>query len=566
MMMIRWRKHLPSCSVACDVSQQSSASFESPAVVPAYAGSTPACAGSIRRGLAEHSWLGIWLALFAIPLALRAPAPPDELRYLAVAWEMWSRGDFLVPYLNGVPYDHKGPLLFWLMHAGWMVFGVNDWWPRTLPSLLALSAIFLTRRLMSELWPERRAARTALPWLLLGSVGWTTYMQVILVDMLLVNSALIAWLGFAQARRGARSGWLLVAAGILLGLLTKGPVILLHVAGAGLCAPWWSPDRPFPAKRWYASFFASAFAAIAVALGWAAVAIAHAGTAYGAGILLHQTAGRVVNSFAHARPWWFYAFALPALLLPWAVWPAAWTAVRHGFRSSLHDWRLRFVVSIVIPALFAFSLISGKQPHYVLPLVPLFVAMLAVGGASLRGSAYSTLVPFLLGALGSLALAFAPRLTDALSVSWSPAWGMAAALALLALARRGAWLADVKRLALFAPITMLAFEAAFFTANRAIYDPSAAAAFIHEALERGYPVVYVGGDYSGEFHFPARLTEPLDMIEPHDDAVAAWQRAHPDGYVVRVAQAQSDSAAYQQRLRGAWLIIENSATALHTND
>ena len=46
------------------------------------------------------------LLLAALQLWLRPLLPVDETRYLSVAWEMWSRGDFLVPYLNGEPYSH----------------------------------------------------------------------------------------------------------------------------------------------------------------------------------------------------------------------------------------------------------------------------------------------------------------------------------------------------------------------------------------------------------------------------------------------------------------------------
>ncbi|VAW74626.1 Polymyxin resistance protein ArnT, undecaprenyl phosphate-alpha-L-Ara4N transferase; Melittin resistance protein PqaB, partial [hydrothermal vent metagenome] len=61
-------------------------------------------------------WLELLVAvaaLAAIQLWLRPLLPVDETRYLSVAWEMWSRGDFLVPYLNGEAYSHKPPLLFW---------------------------------------------------------------------------------------------------------------------------------------------------------------------------------------------------------------------------------------------------------------------------------------------------------------------------------------------------------------------------------------------------------------------------------------------------------------------
>ena len=56
----------------------------------------------------------LWLLLIAVNLAIRPLMPIDETRYVSVAWEMWTRGDFLVPYLNGEAYSHKPPLLFWM--------------------------------------------------------------------------------------------------------------------------------------------------------------------------------------------------------------------------------------------------------------------------------------------------------------------------------------------------------------------------------------------------------------------------------------------------------------------
>src|SRR6218665_1598985 len=72
-----------------------------------------------QRGIAMKS--GHWWALATtgtlglglLALCVRGPLPVDETRYLAVAWEMWDRGSFLLPLLNGEPYAHKPPLLFW---------------------------------------------------------------------------------------------------------------------------------------------------------------------------------------------------------------------------------------------------------------------------------------------------------------------------------------------------------------------------------------------------------------------------------------------------------------------
>ena len=79
--------------------------------------------------------LTLWLLLVPAALFFRPPMPVDETRYLAVAWEMWSQGDFVLPTLNGEAYSHKPPLLFWIIHAGWAAFGVNEWWPRLVAPL-----------------------------------------------------------------------------------------------------------------------------------------------------------------------------------------------------------------------------------------------------------------------------------------------------------------------------------------------------------------------------------------------------------------------------------------------
>ena len=77
-------------------------------------------------------------------LVSRPLLPVDETRYLSVAWEMWLRGDFIVPHKNFAVYVDKPPMLFWLMQAGWAVFGVNEWWPRLIPTLAALASLLLT--------------------------------------------------------------------------------------------------------------------------------------------------------------------------------------------------------------------------------------------------------------------------------------------------------------------------------------------------------------------------------------------------------------------------------------
>ncbi|NQU55596.1 MAG: glycosyltransferase family 39 protein, partial [Rhodospirillales bacterium] len=120
-------------------------------------------------------WTGLWLAIMASAVKFRPFLPVDETRYLAVAWEMWRDGNFLVPHLNGEPYSHKPPLLFWLMHAGWAVFGVNEWWPRLVAPLFGLASLFLTSSLARRLWPSRPAVALAAPLILFACLFWTLF-------------------------------------------------------------------------------------------------------------------------------------------------------------------------------------------------------------------------------------------------------------------------------------------------------------------------------------------------------------------------------------------------------
>ena len=181
------------------------------------------------------------LALVAATALLRPIIPVDETRYLGVAWEMWNRGDFLVPFQNGAPYSQKPPLLFWLIQAGWAVFGVNAWWPRLMPALFAAGCLLLIPRLARLLWPERSEVAAIAPLILASFCLWTVFATAIMFDMMLAFFVLLGYIGLAQAwRTGKSGGFALFAIGLAGGLFSKGPVALLHLLPVALLAPLWA--------------------------------------------------------------------------------------------------------------------------------------------------------------------------------------------------------------------------------------------------------------------------------------------------------------------------------------
>ena len=117
--------------------------------------------------------------------------PIDETRYMSVAWDMWLRQEYLVPHLNGLPYSHKPPLLFWLINLGWSLFGVNDWWPRVIPFLFSIGSIFLTKKIAEKLWPKNKNIGSIAALFLLANSVWAIFSSVVMFDMIL--TFLLAW-------------------------------------------------------------------------------------------------------------------------------------------------------------------------------------------------------------------------------------------------------------------------------------------------------------------------------------------------------------------------------------
>ena len=502
------------------------------------------------RAAGRHPrWLAwvVWLVLLGGVALLSRPALPlDETRYLSVAWEMWLRGDFLVPFKNGEAYSHKPPLLFWLIHAGWWLAGVNDWWPRLISPLLALAGAWMTGRLATRLWPDSPESARFAPLVMLSSLLWLVYGQALFFDVLIALCALLGLTALVEAAlTGRRRWWLLFGLGVGLGLLAKGPAILVHLLPAALLAPWWlrhGAERPsWP--RWYAGVGLGLLLGIGLALAWAIPAGIQGGEDYRNAIFWGQTAGRMVQSFAHRLPAWWYLAALPLLLFPWLLWPRALASLGKTLRQDGRDVGVRFALVWFLGGMAVFSAISGKQPHYLLPEFP--AAALLIGHALARHPVRAR--PWL-PALALIGLG--------LAVSWlalSPAAGraspgVAAVLpgwagvgflfaGLLALAPADTVADRVDRLAWACLGAVLWLLFALVRPLAPAYDvaPMAREVARHQAL--GHRVANEG-KYHAQYQFAGRLAQPL--VEHSGQELADWLNAGPDRVAIVYLGSRED--------------------------
>jgi len=488
--------------------------------------------------------------LAAVAMVIRPLTPIDETRYISVAWEMWLKSEYLVLFKNGEPYSHKPPLLFWLYNLGWFVTGVNEWWPRLVSPLFSFGSLLLMLSIGRRLWPGDDDALRNAAWILASSLLWMIFSTSGMFDVLLTFFALLGARGLliaAEGRAGQGFTWLAVAIGF--GVLAKGPVVLLHLLALALLAPWWRPGLAW--KRWFGGVLLAVLGGAAIALAWAIPAAIHGGDEYARMIFWGQTAGRVADSFAHKRPFWWYLPLAPVLFFPWLLWPGLWRRIAATRREG-PDSGLRFCLAWLLPVFVAFSFISGKQVHY---LVPLFPAFALFAGRLLADGRHGALwLPAAAAAAAGAAMVYfaLEGLSGKLDMWENPPWWPGAALLLAA--GLAFWLgrAEGRRLPALALLGAALYVSAlcFVSANLwQRYDVHPIAGEIRKLQDRGVPVAN-NGFYHAQFHFAGRLEKPIDeLLEPTE--IAPWFAAHPDGVlIIYVTPRAGDPSRFSQPYLG----------------
>ena len=345
--------------------------------------------------------LALWLLFTA---GLRPLLLPDEGRYAAVAREMLV-GDWLVPTLNGLPFFHKPPLMYWIDIAAMQLFGATAFAARFGPLVgawLTGSALFFALRR----WHGTRTATLALG-VLATCPFFFIAAQYANHDMLVAGLITIAVFAFVRALDEAphlSKGWLAAAwVACALALLAKG--LIGVVLPALVVGPWLLAQR-----RWRDGLRllhpTGLVAFFLVAAPWLiAMQLRYPG--FFDYFIVEQHFRRYAQSnFNNVHPFWFFIVVLPLLTLPWSGWLAA------GARRLLHA-RPRLVGLYawwVVAVLGFFSLPSSKLVGYVLPAIAPWCALIALAlgalGARPRAVRGTAVVAALIGVSTVLAIAW----------------------------------------------------------------------------------------------------------------------------------------------------------------
>ncbi|MCM2129626.1 ArnT family glycosyltransferase [Larsenimonas rhizosphaerae] len=412
----------------------------------------PAFRAHIPRVTPLHWWcLGlISLLVLGAGLGLRHPWSPDEPRYVLIAREMLSTGQWLIPHRAGELYPDKPPLYFWLVALAQLVTGS----PKAflLPSLLAGLG---TQALVADLARRLYGARIGLlaGMALLITTQFTLQAKSAQIDMTVTFFITLGVYGLLRhALLGpARRWWYTGFIAMGLGIMTKGVGFLpLLMLPAWALLHWRRPAGPWRPHPLKAKELAGGLGLLVLTLSlWVVPMVIYttwlhpdpALAAYRDNILFKQTGQRYADSWAHVQPaWYFIVDVLPWAWLPWTLtlpWvaPSLWRRIRRA------DARVWLPMSMLGLMLLFFSMSPGKRGVYMTPTAPLLILILAPLLPGLLRAAWPNRLCWwlamtggaVLGLVGLLGAAGLPSLTRlAAEEGLSPWawWGVTGALTL----------------------------------------------------------------------------------------------------------------------------------------
>lgn len=488
--------------------------------------------------------------------------PVDETRYMTVAWEMFSHHEWLLPTLNFEAYSHKPPLLFWLIMTAWSIFGVSQEAGMIIPFVIAFLVTLALIRMVRVMVPENLTLPLLTAALYLGSLPFVLYSQMIMFDMLL---GIFVVLGITAIWQFAKTGqWkhvFIFALCIGFGVLAKGPVILLHLLFPVVLAALWIPkeQRVMGWGKWSGAFILAVLIGAAIALSWAIPAAIKGGPEFSEKIFWGQTAGRMTNSFDHSHPVWWYLPFIFLFILPWAFHTATWQGLKDLRLAGLETrQKLRFLACWLIPVFVGFSLISGKQVHYLLPLLPGVILLFSLALDRMQSissprqaiaaiviCAILTLIPAALTLDGAASQKYfedhmhLQGSFDKFSVPL--ALGGAAVIAVIGFicARR-----SLQGQIIGITLAMMVFIGCFqIQAKRSFYmnyDLSPIGAVVQK-LPHDAPLAFVR-NYHGEWGFLARLDRPVKQIDI--GGIDTWFQDNPDGVAFIRTRRPEEFKAY----------------------
>ena len=404
----------------------------------------------------------------------------DEAFYAEASREMVASGDWITPYYNYETRFQKPVAYYWLTSATYLITGASEFGARLWAAFAGVGLVLVTAAAGRRWYDESTG-------LLAGAIvatnfGYFAIGRMALPDLpltfcitLSIWAALVSTL---EQERSPRKFVMLAAVGLGLGFLMKGPVgVIIPIL---VIVPVLMIERRSIALT-PIDIVLGFVVMLAIALPWYIVMWAVHGNAYLQSFFVGDNFERfATDRFNDPRPWWFYLPVVAGGLLPWTPLALTWLGPITQFvrgRRSIGTIDLRLLMWALFPLIF-YSLSVGKQPRYVLPVLPPLALLLASsiiertqqwrgfdGVRSMPRRALPIVVGSLLSGLFFITLAVLLYRAQPLLINVQPAYTTVAAglialggLSVIVMAVSGNWRSAPVMIALAAAITLPALQ------------------------------------------------------------------------------------------------------------
>ncbi|MCH2044205.1 MAG: glycosyltransferase family 39 protein [Saprospiraceae bacterium] len=300
----------------------------------------------------------------------------DEAAYAGFGQQMLATGDWLIPEFEWSRIHRKTPFHFWTVATSFSIFGVNEFALR-LPSTLA---VFLTcflvfywgRFIFGE--PKARVAAIVLA----SSIVLPVIGKVALTDahlLLFQTSAVLALFNYLQNPnwKWNLAFWLSIA----LGILTKGPPILILTGGLWLWLAFWHPKRKvlIGTHPWIFGFMA-----LVPAVYWGYLTYLEDGGVFLAFLydwyVYRRISGDIYNQ---TGPPGYHLLVLMVAFLSWLpfVLSSIWETLKAFGKKDERDEENILLVGWLVFSWFFYELMTSKLPSYSLAAQPALAILIA---------------------------------------------------------------------------------------------------------------------------------------------------------------------------------------------
>jgi 4-amino-4-deoxy-L-arabinose transferase-like glycosyltransferase len=303
----------------------------------------------------------------------------DEAFYAEAAREMVESGDWITPHFNYDERFQKPALYYWLTATLFVVTGPHEFTARFWSALAGVGLVLVTTACARRWYDESIG-------LLAGAIAATSFgyfalARVALPDLVLAfcvtASIWTAFVATLERERNPRKWLFYAATAAALGFLAKGPLAL--ILPVLVVVPILLMERRSYNVQLSDVVLAAMLFAI-IALPWYLIMWGTHGTAYLTEFFIGDNYQRfVTDRFNYPRPWWFYLPIAAGGLLPWSALTFTWLGPILQFATRRRDVGtvdLRLLLWAVLPLAF-FTLSVGKQPRYILPVLPPLAILLA---------------------------------------------------------------------------------------------------------------------------------------------------------------------------------------------